>query len=111
MFETTGAWPLAPTKEEDIFLIRNAAHHVSQGAHDALGVISDLLLVEIALADEDDVVRNASHLELRLLPVVAAYDRCVDEGVVVGRLIGIWLRPGFKSCLRLPGRRNICQPE
>src|SRR5437868_3856384 len=102
MLKAAGTRALASAKEENIFLVRNAAHHVSERAYDALGVISDLLLVKISFADEYDVVRNALYLELSLFPVVAGYDGSVNEGVVIRRLKCVWLRPRFQTGLRFP---------
>src|SRR5438270_7938044 len=85
VLETARARALPSAKKEDIFLVWDAAHHLSERGDDALGVLSDLLFVKISFADEYDEVRNALHLELSLFPVVARYDGSVNESVVIRR--------------------------
>src|SRR4051812_39259531 len=48
VFQTARTGARTRTQEEDIFVVRNATHHVSECAHDLLRVVGDLLLVKVS---------------------------------------------------------------
>src|SRR5947209_10269847 len=104
MLEATRALARSRPQEKDIFLVRRAAHHVGQRTHNSFGIVGNLLLVVIALANKYYVVRNAFILKLSLLPVWAYHDGGINKSVIIGRLKYIWLWSGIHPGLSAPCR-------
>src|SRR5262249_1175272 len=101
VFDPARAGPCGGAKKEDVLFERRAAHHVHKITDHGFYIAGHLFPVKVAVADEDQRIRNSLVFEPVDLEVRAGDYRSVNESVIIRRLkgqrIAAVVHPGFNA--------------